>query len=232
MRLHRFYIGDSEPIGHSIVIEDKDLVHQLKNVFRMKIGSEVILFGKEKIEYTAKLLTLDKKSAAFEIIREDKGKVSDRNITLCAALIKKDNFEIIIQKAVEIGVTSIIPIVSDRSEKKFLNIERAEKIIIEAVEQCGRVDVPTIIHPVSFDNVLATLPNDASIIGFDPKGIPFDAKIFSKNNPYLFIGPEGGWTDDEIEKLSKAGVVMNLPTFILRAETAAISALTLSRVLA
>lgn len=230
MRIHRFYIGNATKEGHVIFIEDKELIHQWKNVFRMKTGTEVILFGNDKLEYTARLLTLDKKVAEFEVISIEEGKVSDRNITLCAALIKKDNFEIIIQKAVEIGVSTIIPIISDRSEKKFLNIDRANKIIIEACEQCGRVDIPILGMPISFDNALSALPKDSTIIGFEPKGIPFDAKIFSKKNPVIFIGPEGGWTDEEIDKMSKVGIVMNLPTFVLRAETAAIAALTLAKI--
>ncbi len=230
MRIHRFYIGNNLPNKETITIDDADLIHQWKNVFRMKIGTEMVLFGDDKVEYTSRLITLEKKLAVFEVVEKAEGKIADRDITLCAALIKKDNFEIIIQKAVEIGVTKIIPVISDRSEKKFLNKERARKIIIEACEQCGRVDIPTLEDTVSFNNAIS-ISSDTKIIGFEPKGAPFDTKVFSNNKLALFIGPEGGWTDEEIEVLKKNGVLMNLPTFILRAETAAIVALSLAKIL-
>ncbi len=231
MRIHRFYIGDIEPELNAILIEDKDLVHQWKNVFRMKAGDEVILFNDNHLEYHARFISLDKKSSSFEILSISDGKIADKEITLCAALIKKDNFEIIIQKSVEIGVTKIIPIISDRSEKKFLNIERAKKIIIEACEQCGRVDIPTLEDPISLEVSFSMISNDTNIISFEPRGSSFDAKIFTAKKIALYIGPEGGWTEEELVSLGKKGVVINIPTFVLRAETAAISALTLARVL-
>ncbi len=228
MRLHRFYIGDIFPIGRTITISDSELIHQWKNVFRMKEKSQAILFGMGHMEYTCILLSIDKKTAMFEVIHKELGKYAKKEIVLCAALIKKDNFEIIVQKAVELGVTLIIPIISERSEKKSLNKSRIEKIAIEAAEQCGRTDVPFIGNTISFGDAIRAFENDATIIGFEPKGQTFDAKIFSMKRPILFIGPEGGWTDEEIKELEKNGVVMNLPTFILRAETAAIAALTLA----
>jgi 16S rRNA (uracil1498-N3)-methyltransferase len=232
MRLHRFYIGDNSPLGHAIRIDDGELVHQWKNVFRMKEKSQVILFGKEGIEYTCTLLSIDRKVASFEVISSEKGRVAAREIILCAALIKKDNFELIVQKAVELGVTKIIPVISERSEKKLLNKSRMEKIIIEATEQCGRVDVPIIGTPLTFSDSVNAISKDTKIICFEPTGSPFDTKVFKGDSLALYIGPEGGWTEEEIEKLKENGVVMNIPTYILRAETAAIAAITLATILA
>lgn len=232
MRLHRFYIGDMTPLGHAIKIDDAELIHQWKNVFRMKVNSQVILFGKEGVEYTCTLLSLDKNGASFEVIKSEDGKKATREVILCAAIIKKDNFELIVQKAVELGVTKIIPIISERSEKKLINKSRLEKIVVEATEQCGRVDVPIIFPLVSFENCLNKISKDIKVIGFDPTGMSFDANTFKGDKISMFVGPEGGWTDNEIKLLKERGVVMNIPTFVLRAETAAIAAITLATTLA
>lgn len=232
MRLHRFYIGDIAPLGHTITISDADLLNQWRSVFRMKAKEQVLLFNSNGIEYTCALLAIDRKSARLEVLSEEAGRRASHEVILCAALIKKDNFDLIVQKAVELGATTIIPLLCERSEKKGLNHTRIVKIAIEATEQCGRVDVPTIGMPISFENALNALGDDTAIIGFEPTGSPFDAKVFAHKKLALFIGPEGGWTQNELTELQNRGRVMRLPTYILRAETAAIATLTLAAALA
>lgn len=232
MRLHRFYIFDTLPSGGRIAVTTPDLLHQWRNVFRMKAGEQVILFNAAGTEFTCTILEIERKSALCAIDREERGKHALRPLTLCAALIKKDNFELILQKAVELGATHIIPIISERSEKKGLNLERAERIAIEATEQSGRVDVPLVDAPISFEAALAKLGSTKKILGFESTGSTFDAQAFARGDLALFIGPEGGWTEHEIDALQTAGRVMQLPTFILRAETAAIATLALATALA
>jgi 16S rRNA (uracil1498-N3)-methyltransferase len=231
MRLHRFYIEDIFPTHGKIVIDDADLLHQWRNVFRMKNGEQVILFNTAGTEFTCALDSIERKSATLSVLSEAAGKRAAHPLTLCAALIKKDNFDLIMQKAVELGVTNIIPIISERSEKKGLNLERARRIAVEASEQCGRVDVPQIDEPLSFDAALSKLSGGATIIGFEPTGSTFDGHAFVHKNLALFIGPEGGWTEHEIDALQTAGRLMQLPTFVLRAETAAIATLALATAL-
>jgi len=232
MRLHRFFIENNFPAHGKIIISTPELLHQWRNVFRMKSGEQVILFNIAGTEYTCALDTIERKHATLSILSEAQGKKAAHALTLCAALIKKDNFDLILQKAVEIGATHIIPIISERSEKKGLNLERAARITIEASEQCGRVDIPKVDEPISFEAALLTLSSEATIIGFDPTGGSFDAHAFAYKNIALFIGPEGGWSEHEIDALQSAGRVMQLPTFILRAETAAIATLALAAALA
>lgn len=232
MRLHRFFIENNFPAHGKIIIDIPELLHQWRNVFRMKSGEQVILFNTTGTEYTCALDTIERKNATLEILSESQGKRAPHPLTLCAALIKKDNFDLIVQKAVEIGATHIIPIISERSEKKGLNLERAARITTEASEQCGRVDIPMVDEPISFEAALEKLSLDTTIIGFDPTGGSFDAHAFAHKNIALFIGPEGGWSEHEIDALQSAGRVMQLPTFILRAETAAIATLALAAALA
>lgn len=221
MRLHRFYIGNESPSA----ISNPDLVHQWRNVFRMHEGDPAILFGDDGIESTCTLVSIDKKSASWHIASSKQGKRSASELVLCAALVKKDNFDLIIRQATEIGVTKIIPVISERSEKKGLNMERARRILVEASEQCGRVDVPNIDEPTSLDDVLASKNGD--VIAFDPKGQPLNSQLVhnASNTPNVFIGPEGGWTERELQLFMSHGKLYSLPTFVLRAETAASVAL-------
>lgn len=217
MRLHRFYIGEESP-EH---IESPDLVHQWRNVFRMHEGDPAILFGDDGIEHQCSLISIDKKSASWRVKSSAPGNRAVSELTLSAALVKKDNFDLIIRQATEIGVTRIIPVISERSEKKGLNMERARRILIEASEQCGRVDVPLIDEPTSLDNILENIKDD--VIAFDPTGSPLGGITSTARN--IFIGPEGGWTDRELQLFMSHGKLYSLPTFILRAETAAAAAL-------
>ncbi len=231
MRLHRFYIGDVHPSGANITINSIDLIHQWKNVFRMHEGDEVILFNTSNEEYICALETIDRKSATLRVRSTAHGARAQRPLILCAALVKKDNFDLILQKATELGATEIIPIISERSEKKGLNKERAERILIEASEQCGRTDIPKVHIPTDFEHALDELPSNTAIIGFDPTGTNFDPQIFTRDELALFIGPEGGWAEHEIDALQSRGKLIQLPTFVLRAETAAIAAMTLASTL-
>jgi 16S rRNA (uracil1498-N3)-methyltransferase len=142
------------------------------------------------------------------------------------ALIKKDNFELVLEKATELGVTRIVPVQCARSEKKGLNYERVQKILREASEQSGRATVPIISEIISAEK----LPSEGLVV-FDPRGEKFAREFFAAGHTSpisVAIGPEGGFTDDEIAlfHVRNTPVVSTGPQ-ILRAETAAVVALTL-----
>ena len=135
--------------------------------------------------------------------------------------------EWVVEKATELGVSKIVPIISDRSEKKGFNIERARKIAVEASEQCGRADVPEIRE---VENLEASIKNYSSAVVFDSSGItkgdPWPEPSGQRSPLVIFIGPEGGWTSKEIERFKKEKMeIFSLGNLILRAETAAITAL-------
>lgn len=237
MRLHRFFI-DRQIENTKETISDLDLIHQWRSVFRYNIGSEVILFDGGGKEYSAVLEKLSNREAEVRLVSERKGLLPERQITLFQSLIKKDNMEWVVEKATELGVSSIVPIVSERSEKKGFNAQRARKIAIEASEQCGRADVPEISEIRNLGEVLESCKN---IIVFDSSGVYFnnESRIrnygkedplhnshFISNDSCLFIGPEGGWTEKELELFKQKGAsIFSLGPLTLRAETAAIVAL-------
>lgn len=238
MRLHRFYINKG--LGnHRTLIQDRDLLHQWRSVFRYNVGSEVILFDGSGNEFDAVIESLNNREAWVRLLEERGGIIPERKIGLYISLIKRDNLELIIQKATELGVSKIVPILSERSEKKGFNLERAKRIAVEASEQCGRADVPEI---TSIKQLVDSIEEaEGEVIIFDPSGAPFsknnsplipllqqerEAENYSLQSINLFIGPEGGWSPKELElfKNGKAQV-FSLGPLVLRAETAAIAAL-------
>lgn len=235
MRLHRFYVNF--PLEHTReTIKDERLVHQWRDVFRYNVGSEVILFDGSGNEYDCVIEKLTNREAQVRLVSEREGMVPERKITLYQSLIKKDKMEWVVEKATELGVSKIVPVVSERSEKKGFNLERARKILIEASEQCGRADVPEVGEILTLDEALE---NCESAIVFDKSGAtspPTPLLLKERGDTItsnhceptsVFIGPEGGWSEKEIAKFKEAGTqIFSLGNLTLRAETAAIAALT------
>jgi 16S rRNA (uracil1498-N3)-methyltransferase len=235
MRLHRFFV--ERPLEHTLeTIDDDRLLHQWRSVFRYNVGSEVILFDGSGNEYDCFIEKLGNREAKLRLVSERKGVVPERKIALYQSLIKKDKFEWVVEKATELGVSKIVPVVSERSEKKGVNQSRLQKIAIEASEQCGRADVPIISQVMSLDETLKGCDN---LIVFDPSGESLELKAKSLEQKKtleahaskllalgLFVGPEGGWTEKEMDLFKQKGArVYSLSSLTLRSETAAIVAL-------
>ena len=226
MRLHRFYV--SQPLGEEVVIADVSIVKQWSKVFRYKKGDFVILFNGNGDDVTYNIDNISNTSCSLILKNRTPSYIPSKNITLYLSIIKKDNFELVVQKATEIGVTSIIPILSKHSEKKSLNAERLNKTAIEASEQCGRGDIPTILPIVSLKDALSIeLPDEVSYVlqmsGTPVSNIDIQKNIKQNKSIAFFVGPEGGWSEDE-EKLFKNKKIesISIGKTTLRAETAAV----------
>ncbi len=224
MRLHRFFI--TEPmVGSKIFIKEERLLHQWRNVFRYNTGTELIVFDGSGLEYDALIAKMGNREVELEIVGERKGLLPERQLVLYQSLIKKDKMEWVVEKATELGVTKIIPIISERSEKKGFNLERACKIAIEASEQCGRADVPEMGEVMNMEEGIKI--NGGKAIVFDPSGGLIPNPLFNIHSSItVFIGPEGGWSDKELEFFRQNDAqIYSLGRLTLRAETAAIVAL-------
>ncbi len=264
MRLHRFYIGGKKGIhladfgpGDKLFVdslENEDfssLIHQWKDVFRYMPGSRVTLFDDSKIECLCMIEVLGLSKVELVILeKEDRlldttlGSdintfgmdihVQNNELWLYLSVLKNDNFDLVVQKATELGVDHIVPILSDRTIKKNINIKRMEKIIIEASEQSGRLSVPKIYEPI----VLKKAVEDFLAMGGDmvvchQKGDTWSkGKELLKKYPLgLLVGPEGGWSEKEEEYFKKIALrKIKFSDNVLRAETAAIGVVTLVRV--
>lgn len=223
MRLHRFYT--STPITKDTFdISDRELVHQWKNVFRYNVGSQVILFDGFGIDYLCIISSLRNLGATLNVVRQTKNKFSPKvNLWLCLAVTKKDNFEFVVEKATELGVTNIIPILCERTEKKNLNLERIKKISIEASEQSGRGSVPKIHQIFDLVDILDSdiLPNRVLFLSPDGEKMP---ALNDSEDVAIFVGPEGGFSEKEIKFFKDHNIIgISLGSQILRSETAGIA---------
>lgn len=231
MRLHRFYID--KPLGEEIVVENvnggKELIHQWTRVFRYTSGDEVFLFSKfspgNDFLYRLSSVSREKIILSFVSISAN---TLPTPMTLVMALVKKDTFETIARSATELGITRIIPLVSARSEKKNLNRERILSIVIEASEQAGRGSIPEVAEITTFKDAMGLTRNCQNIMGSlragqgsnAVKGLDFSKELA------LWVGPEGGWTEEEENLAHTEGIkTFKFTDTVLKADTGAIALL-------
>ena len=222
MRLHRFYID--KQIGKEIRIDDKELLHQWLKVFRLKASDRVIVFNGGDFEYEGYFKLLAKDEAVLVIETERKVKnLSDIELHIFQSIIKKDNFEFVVEKCTEIGAAAFHPIISERSEKKDLNIERLNKIAKEAAEQSGKTVLPKIFCPEILEKAIFDFDGELFVLDFDGSSI---TEILARNTDKkigILIGPEGGWSDRERFLFDEKGTrSVSFGSQILRAETASV----------
>ena len=190
---------------------------------RLKENDEVACFNGQQGEWLA-TLSYHKKKAYLQIQQQLKKQKNFPESILCPALIKKEAMDFVWQKATELGVTKIYPIVAERSVVKNFNQTHALSVIREACEQCGRMDVPEIMDPDSLENTIERLYGKAHLIWLSERGGGV-CDDFGKI-PAFFVGPEGGWSPKEQKLLKeKTDEQWHLGQTILRAETASLSAL-------
>lgn len=226
LKIHRF-IGDFDLSSQTVTVEDKDLLHQWVRVLRFKAGENIILCNGNKNEIVGRIHSLDKHRAEIEVIeRRVNAGEPKREVTLYCAILKRENFELALQKAVEVGVTRIVPVRSHRTVKLNIKRERLAAIIREAAEQSGRGILPVLEEPKSFPDAVGDSIDHQGRLFFDVYGTKFDpSSITSYASVCAFIGPEGGWSDEERAAAEQAGLQsVSLGPLVMRGETAAIVA--------
>ena len=230
MRLHRF-IGKFDLTNKNLLITDKEIINQISRVLRFQPGDEIILGDGSLNEAVFLIERIGKGGIEGQIIgrHKNKNELPIYGILYCSVL-KKENFEFVVQKATELGIKEVVPVISNRTVKLNFNRERLEKIIREAAEQSGRGMLPKISEPVKFEKAveIAAKENDLNLF-FDLKGESLRNNFHispSLVHIGLFVGPEGGWDESEYELAKKSKFKpISLGTLTLRAETAAIAAI-------
>lgn len=206
---------------------DKSQSHYIYKVMRVGIGQTFSLFNKNG-EWEAKIENYKDQAVDFLVIKKIRSNENNKEIWLAFAPIKLNYLNLMIQKATELGVTKLIPILTERTIVRKINLARINKIVIEAAEQSNRLDIPKIEKLTKLKNFLNENKNTNIIFGdLNTNNVKFD---FKDEKPVcVLIGPEGDFTEDE------RGMILNQKNItpikinenILRSETAAISMLSL-----
>ena len=211
---------------------DGDNFHYLVNVMRCEVGSIVFLFNQNDGEFQSKVSDKRKKSITLTINSRKEYEGINNNFSLIFCPPKSSRLDILIQKCTEIGVNNFIPIISDRTENRKLNINRIEKIIKEAVEQSNQIHVPGICESVSFSKFVENYNKNNNDLFFADIQSNFkfsNLKIDNTKSNFILIGPEGDFSPLERESIlqNRAVKPFTLSRNILRSDTAVISAISL-----
>lgn len=203
-----------------------DQVHYLFHVMRCRDGDEISLFNASSGEWICRICRLTKKEALVLPVNRFRAPEIRSSCVLCPALIKKERMDMVIEKAVELGVTQIRPVLTQRTVVRGFNRERAQIIAKEAAEQCERLDVPLIFDPVSLPGLLALCPDDAQLVYLSER-TGGAGNVDEQKTPWFLIGPEGGFSSEEKQMIEAVPgcLRVHLGTTILRAETAALAVL-------
>jgi 16S rRNA (uracil1498-N3)-methyltransferase len=231
MRLHRFYVhGQHNKYGpielsHDFWLQDQGMINQWKRVLRFQPGQQLVLFDGLEHDRLYELVEITDLEAHLQLITDMERKLPTRDVYLLWSLLKNDKNDWVIQKATELGVSHLLPLQSERTEKTGFDLERAQKIAIEAAEQCGRSDIPSVREPMQLTTAIDELQSSVKLFICQQGG---EISIADSDQPLgVLIGPEGGWSDSELELFnSKQIAQLDLHDFTLRAETAAIAAVT------
>lgn len=224
MRLHRFILN-LDLADDRLVISDFETTNQIRNVLRLEAGDRFVVCDGKGKEATAQVVSADKNVVAEVLDRREVASESAARAVLYCAVLKRENFELVAQKATECGVAAIVPVISTRTVKLGVKRDRLQKIAREASEQSGRGIVPEILEPMPLKQAIVHAAENGVNILFEPGAPLFQQPKNDKQKTGLFIGPEGGWDDAEVEQLRAAGYhIAGLGPRVLRAETAAIVA--------
>lgn len=222
MKIHRF-IGDFDLNQKNIIVTDKTLIHQISRVLKLELGEKIALSNGDGLENIYTIKDINKNEVTLETnakpITTPKTKVE---VTLFMAILKKENFETVVEKATELGVKEIVPIITARTIKQNINIDRLQKIALEASELSGRGEVPKINEVANFDDILKRRGefNEGWIM---ERGEEKNKESDSVKTRAIIVGPEGGFTKEEIEKaLSNGFEPVSLSPLTFRGETAGI----------
>ena len=210
----------------------KEQTHYLKDVMRLKKGDKLSIFNTLG-EWNAVIETYEKKGVKIKILDKTRDKSNEKNIWLAFSPIKQNLLNFVIQKGTELGIQRFIPILSERTIVREINIERIKKIIIEASEQSNRISVPEINKPELLKNFLSQFPKKGSLIFCDINSNQNSLKNIltrSVDGPIcILIGPEGDFSESERKNIIDLNQThsITLAENILKAETAALSAITI-----
>jgi 16S rRNA (uracil1498-N3)-methyltransferase len=211
---------------------DANQAHYLANVLRLPLGGEILLFNGKDGEWSATLSVATKKGGEVACVRQTRAQDSVPDLWLLFAPVKGDRTDYIVEKATELGATGIIPVITERTIVRKVNLERLRARSIEAAEQCGRLSVPIVMDAQPLSAFFETPDDDRILLFADEAGesVTIGAALSGQPSKVaLLTGPEGGFTPSERAKLRACAHVrpVSLGPRILRADTATFAGLAL-----
>ncbi|HQT46168.1 MAG: 16S rRNA (uracil(1498)-N(3))-methyltransferase [Acidocella sp. 20-63-7] len=225
----RLFVETALHAGENVNLREAQ-AHYLANVMRLGAGDTLRLFNGTQGEWRAEMVSAGRKAVDLRVLEQTREHEAAPDCWLCFALLKRQKTDLVVEKATELGVRVIQPVITARTQADHVNLERLRAIALEAAEQCERLTVPEIREPVSLAKMMQNWPartlyvaderRDAGVLRAEPGA----AKPCA-----LLVGPEGGFTSVELDGIAGTPLVkrVSLGARILRAETAAIAGLAL-----
>ena len=235
--MYHFFVSEEQINGENAYIEGSDVNH-IVNVLRMKPEEELLISVKGDWDYLCRIVDIETERVNLKVLESMEQRELPVNITLLQGIPKSDKLEMIIQKAVELGVSEIIPVKTKRvvvkieEKKQASKVNRWNAIAESAAKQSKRSIIPKVSEPMSIDNALEIVKDfGVKLIPYEnADGIDKTRKILDNmdktKNIAVFIGPEGGFEESEVERIKNSGFeVITLGKRILRTETAGLALL-------
>jgi len=230
----RLYLNNSFQAKQELTLTP-DQSHYLAKVLRYQIGDKIKVFNEINGEWAAQLKDVTKKEVIIKIIEQLSSAKLCAPLWLAFSPLKHEAMGFLIEKATELGATHLQPLITDRCNNHRLNLERLQKNAVEASQQCERHNIPLILEPISFGKFIQNLPAVHWFAALERSTSEPIKKALDKANPQLpwgfVIGPEGGFSANEVKFITNHPSItsIHLGPLILRAETAALSALAIAQ---
>lgn len=223
----------SQPLGEGVTLPiEREQANHLITVLRLGHGDPVLVFNGEHGEFVAKLALSGKRNVQLDVKQQVRAQTAAGDIWYAFAPLKAMRLDYVVQKAVEMGASRILPLMTHHTQVTRINLERMRANVIEAAEQCGILSIPEVADPTRLDRLLDTWPAGRRLLVCDeraPVGNPVAAlSHLPRGEPVaLLIGPEGGFDDHERARMDAipGRIRLSLGPRILRADTAAVAAL-------
>lgn len=218
-----------QPLGEGASIElDRNQANYLGNVLRLSEGAELFLFDGGSGEWVARISEAGKKRMVLVVERRTKELETVPDVWLAFAPVKRTQTDWLVEKATELGAARLIPVITQRTIVERVKLGRLESIAIEAAEQCGRTMLPRMEEPLSLAHFLDQRVEERRLYFADERGGAPVGQAMRAGPAAILTGPEGGFTEEERQQVLSAAnsVAISLGPRVLRAETAALAALT------
>ena len=229
MEIRRFFVPTSAIVGNTAYVTGDEYVH-MTAVLRFRVGYLAVLCDNSGNDYLCQVQSIDSNQAVLSVQSITRNLTElNYDLTLYTGIIKQDKWEMALQKAVELGVKTIVPFVSCHTVETRIRYDRAARIVLESCKQCGRAVLPTVRPIVSFDAVAAAAADTEMYLAYEhEKSLLLRdalARYHGDGPVALVVGSEGGFTEEEVAMARNCGAhICSLGKRILRAETASIVA--------